>query len=98
MRKVTLPAAFGTGLMAGLLFGIGLKTGQDISEEGISLLVLTAFCGSVKTQVANPCNQLWLYGIMFSLVGLVVAVTDFLTGGIAYVLGLILGFGLAISH
>lgn len=85
MKKFTLPVAFVGGFSSGFVIGISIKTGYDISKEGILSHVLGAFC--TYNNNAYSCNLLWLFGI----IGVLTFIEDILTNGLMYIFGLVIG-------
>ena len=89
-----IPVAFGAGLGDGLLIGISIRTGVDASHEGIAWLIINTLCQTAATPI---CGQLWLWGIVFTIVGFAALLEDIQSNAIAGVAGLIIGFALAFS-
>jgi len=83
MKKFTLPVAFVGGFSSGFIIGISIKTGYDISKEGILSQVLGAFC--TYNNNTYSCNLLWIVGIL----GTFTFIEDLLSNGLMYVFGLV---------
>jgi hypothetical protein len=82
MKKFTLPVAFVGGFSSGFIIGISIKTGYDISKEGILSQILGAFC--TYDNNSYSCNLLWLMGF----IGIFTLIEDVLTNGLMYAFGL----------
>ena len=66
-----MPVSFGAGLADGLLIGISIKTGVDASHEGIAWLIINTLCQTTATATSSICGQLWFWGIILTVVGVV---------------------------
>ncbi|MFH1258158.1 MAG: hypothetical protein ABIG96_02110 [Candidatus Micrarchaeota archaeon] len=84
-------AAFATGLGTGLFLGLELKTGQDVTQEGLGLTILQVFCSAVQKIPNSPCDYLWLIIGIFLIVGILTIISDYKKNGILYAAGLFLG-------
>ncbi|MFA6214904.1 MAG: hypothetical protein WC717_06555 [Candidatus Micrarchaeia archaeon] len=77
--------------MDGMLLRVSLKTGVDASQEGISYLILFTLCGINPNGTASVCANLWFYGLVFFLIGLVAMAENLSANPILYVMGFVLG-------
>ncbi len=91
MKRITMPAAFVSGLADGIVIGIGLKTGIEPSRESIALMILDAVCKNPVTGSSSVCGYLWLYGLLFFIIGMATMFEDICINGPLYLLGLIIG-------
>ena len=87
-----IPASFIAGFVSGMFIGIGIKTGVDVSKEGITMTILDAICKNPTTGIVSVCSNVWIYGILAFVAGLVTLIEDISANGIAYVFGLVVGF------
>ena len=82
-------------LCAGFVFGfflaVSVKTGHDISEEGISQTILHTFCGNELFSKGIVCGYLWFWDALLFIVGVIVVLTDMQKHLPAYIAGLFLG-------
>ena len=89
-----MPVAFGAGVADGLLIGISIKTGVDASHEGIAWIIINTLCQTASTSI---CGQLWLWGVVLTIVGIAALFEDIRTNVPAGVAGLVIGFFLAVA-
>ena len=98
VRVVTIPTAFSAGLVSGLFIGIWIKTGQDISQEGIAFTILNAFCGTTQTKGVSVCSNLWLIEGISLIAGVIVLIAD-IVSSLFFAAGFFLGLLLPLmSH
>ncbi len=89
---IALPAAFVAGFGDGILLGISTKTGMDISHEGIAWILIDSLCKNTLTGTATICGQVWIYGLLLTIIGFAALLEDIGTNWIAGILGLVIGF------
>ncbi|MBI5347171.1 MAG: hypothetical protein HZB66_01030 [Candidatus Aenigmarchaeota archaeon] len=65
---------FMTGLIAGLFFGVGLKTGVSADQEGIALMIMSTFCQA--TQGINGQSGFNCFGFV-ALATIVLAIAGY---------------------
>lgn len=77
MKKSVLAIGAGiffTGLIAGLLFGVGVKTGISPDEGSIALMFMQTFCQATEGIDGTMAYNCWLYlgilTVMIILVGI----------------------------
>ena len=91
MKRITMPAAFVSGVGDGIIIGIGLKTGIEPSKESMALTILDAVCKNPITGTNSMCSYLWIFGLVFFIIGIGSMIEDITTNGPLYLLGLIIG-------
>ena len=100
MSKSIIAVAIGiivTSIVAGMLFGIGLKTGISPDEGSLSLLILQSFCKATQGIGTAVIFNCWSYLAMMTVVVAVIGIVDVMAAAAAmkdWRIGLALyGFG-----
>lgn len=65
-----------TGLIAGMLFGIGVKTGVSPDEGSTALMVLSSFCQATEGIDGTMAFNCWNYLIILTIVIAVVGIAE----------------------
>jgi hypothetical protein len=81
MTKSLLAIGIGiliTGLIAGMLFGVGVKTGISPTEGGIALTIMKSFCQATEGIDGAMAFNCWGYLVLMTVVVLFIGVIDVL--------------------
>ena len=65
-----------TGLIAGMLFGVGIDTGLPLDEGSISLMVMKTFCQAIEEINSTMVFNCWGYLAILAVLSIFVGVAE----------------------
>ena len=102
-----LETIFVTGLIAGIFFGIYLKTGTDVNPESLIMQIGYMICDAFKNidpKSSLDCKTYMLLGSILILIlgiaeilGLIFRAGDWRVGAVVYVVGFVVGSVLVLA-